>query len=442
MATETISEEDLQRPVSEFVDEDGNWKVEKFASLLPQEIQHKITAHAVDPLATEEDHLFWTPTTDGRFTTKSAYQILHAALASAQQSWWKAIWHLTVPERVRCFIWLLAQGKVSSNEVRAHRRLTQEDSCYRCPSQTESLPHIFRSCPPAAFFWHRVVPSAAQQEFFSLPWEEWLRRNLTSKESSSTGLPWDAFFGISLWCLWKNRNEGVFKGINKTLSAPSLMQSIKIKAGIWIRAWNAPTLLGGRGNLAPNRVLTDIGWQPPPAGWTKVNVDGAAGGSQGLAGAGGVIRDSNSCWQGGFVSNLGSCSATLAELWAIYHGLRLVWNKGYKTIIIESDSQLAIQLVKNRSDPLHPYAALLSTIRRKISLDWVVNLVHTYRKGNRVADWLSKYSLVYPYDMYELEKPPQEALHILQDDQRGITFPRNIVIPSPTSSISEELLFL
>ncbi|CAL1399438.1 unnamed protein product [Linum trigynum] len=186
----------------------------------------------------------------------------------------------------------------------------------------------------------------------------------------------------------------------------------------------------GRTRMAPHCTLSQVGWKPPPAGWRKLNVDGAANGSQCIAGAGGVLRDADSSWIGGFVSSLGLCSATMSELWSIYHGLKLAWKLGCRTLIVESDSQLTIQLVNNRMDPLHPYAAPLAAIRLKNAQDWIVNLVHVYREGNRVADWLSKHSLVYPYGMHELETPPNELLSLLQDDLRGTTFARSIVSPT------------
>ncbi|CAL1403276.1 unnamed protein product [Linum trigynum] len=169
-------------------------------------------------------------------------------------------------------------------------------------------------------------------------------------------------------------------------------------------------------NSPPSRVNVQIGRKEPPAGWWKLNVDGAANQIQGIAGTGGVLRDDNSSWVGGFVTNLGSCHATMAEIWAIYHELWLAWNNGCRTLIVETDSQVAIQLVNHRTDSLHLYDALLTAIRRKISQDWVVNLIHTYREGNRVADWLSKHSLVYLYGMYELETPPEELQPLLHDD--------------------------
>ena len=62
------------------------------------------------------------------------------------------------------------------------------------------------------------------------------------------------------------------------------------------------------------RVEKQIAWQRLVNGWFKLNTDGAARGNPGLATAGGVVRDEFGLWKGGFVLNIGICSAPLAEL--------------------------------------------------------------------------------------------------------------------------------
>ncbi|CAL1393436.1 unnamed protein product [Linum trigynum] len=76
LVTDQIPEADQDLLVEEFVDEDGNWKTEEFEHILPVDIVRKITTRAVDPLSTEEDTLLLQPTPNGRFSTKSAYQLL------------------------------------------------------------------------------------------------------------------------------------------------------------------------------------------------------------------------------------------------------------------------------------------------------------------------------------------------------------------------------
>ncbi|CAL1363580.1 unnamed protein product [Linum trigynum] len=427
VAISPIPEEEMNAMVADYVDEEGTWLTEKFEDFLPESVTHKITARAVDPLTGESDVLFWHPTSDGKFSAKSAYQLTQQPTAGEPNSLWKNIWSLPVPERVRCFLWLVAHEKVSCNVQRVKRKITSSPFCYRCQSQEETSLHIFRDCPPAAFFWARTVPTEKQGDFFSMQLRQWLMENLQTEETPGLETPWKAFFSIAIWSLWKNRNEGVFKGSDKTLSPPSLTQAIKIKANLWHKAWMAPMDVLGRCSAPAHRTLRDIGWIPPPAGWMKMNVDGAANGTQGPAGAGGALRDHLGRWNKGFVVNLGTCSAVQAELWGIYHGLGVAWQAGSRTLIVESDSQLALQLIEKRNDPIHPQAAILTAIRRRLAQDWVVKLVHTYREGNRVADWLSKHSLVYPYGKCVLDLPPQGLNSILSDDTRGQTFPREVV---------------
>ncbi|CAL1393263.1 unnamed protein product [Linum trigynum] len=68
------------------------------------------------------------------------------------------------------------------------------------------------------------------------------------------------------------------------------------------------------------------------------------------------------------------------------YGLDLAWNNGCRTLQVETNSQLAIQLINSENDLIHPYATILSAIRRKFGLDWLVRITHIYREGNRVAD--------------------------------------------------------
>ncbi|KAH1045717.1 hypothetical protein J1N35_036501 [Gossypium stocksii] len=50
-----------------------------------------------------------------------------------------------------------------------------------------------------------------------------------------------------------------------------------------------------------------------------------------------LLRDSYSKWLFGFLRNLGTTSPLLIELWAVFDGLPLSWNKGYRHIVLEID---------------------------------------------------------------------------------------------------------
>ncbi|CAL1397426.1 unnamed protein product [Linum trigynum] len=318
---------------------------------------------------------------------------------------------------------MAALGKLTTNQIRKDRHLTDDSSCPDCSGIPEASVHCLGDCRKARAVWNKILANENERKaaFFNSNYNDWIKANVLDDSSGSWVGPWGSFFSLVMWYLWKCRNDVIFKGIK--LAASSLHHYITAKANDWARTWElarkAMIMVDGG-----HRIETLIGWKKPPAGWHKMNTDGAARNNPGLATTGGVLRDHNGDWLGGFCSKLGTGTPLLAELWGVLQGLEMAWKKGSRFLIMEIDARLAIQLIEQRRDKVHPYATILGAIRRLLAKEWVVCLVQTYREGNRVADWLTKHSLVYPFGIYELEAPPLDLDKICQEDVLGISFPR------------------
>lgn len=122
----------------------------------------------------------------------------------------------------------------------------------------------------------------------------------------------------------------------------------------------------------------------------KLNVDGSSIGNPGPSGFGGLIRNSNGEWLFGFYGSCGFTTNVNAELHAIDHGLRSTWDAGYKDIICESASLLALQLIEGDVPSTHPHAPLISHIKEYRNQSWKLAFTHILREGNTGADWLAK----------------------------------------------------
>jgi hypothetical protein len=72
----------------------------------------------------------------------------------------------------------------------------------------------------------------------------------------------------------------------------------------------------------------------------------------------------------------------VAELSTIWRGLQLVWDLGYKYIIMESDSQTTLDLIANTHQNEFHLHAILLLIRK---LPWMIFFAHTLREGNKCA---------------------------------------------------------
>lgn len=163
-----------------------------------------------------------------------------------------------------------------------------------------------------------------------------------------------------------------------------------------------------------------MAWHPPPDTAVKVNVDGSSFGNPGQSGFGGVIRDSTGTWHLGFSGSCGYTTNLNAELHAIYHGLRLAWNNGFRKVLCESDSMTALDLISSKLDKTHPYFPLVDRIKQFKHHSWELSFHHSLREGNFCADWLAKFGSSMDHGLHTWNHCPTELASTLLADAMGI----------------------
>lgn len=78
------------------------------------------------------------------------------------------------------------------------------------------------------------------------------------------------------------------------------------------------------------------------------------------------------------------------ELWDLLLGLELAWAKGYKKVIIETDSKLAFWLVKRSDSRLGTSNVTIKKCLDLIAREWEVEVSHIHKEMNGVAGGLCK----------------------------------------------------
>ncbi|KAF7841723.1 putative ribonuclease H-like domain-containing protein [Senna tora] len=207
---------------------------------------------------------------------------------------------------------------------------------------------------------------------------DWIRANI-----SNTAKEWNTRFALSVWTIWKQRNEVIFN--NKSRSPVSIKMMTE-------------NYLAGVREVGLIR-LSEIG-------------------------CGGTLRDYNGRWLTGFAKSMGYGSPVLAEAWAIKIGLELARKSSIQNLILESDSLVVINMVKNGVEKDHPLFTIITSIRELAAKDWNVTFSHTLREGNRVANLLANLAHRSPNGLQVWEIPPSICISTLQDDVRGTWLPR------------------
>ncbi|CAN1164267.1 Putative ribonuclease H protein At1g65750 [Linum perenne] len=323
-----------------------------------------------------EDLWVWGGEADGRFSIKSAYNLIYSHPGALNPQSWKTIWSWKGPNRTRLFLWLAIQEKLLTNSERLKRQMTPLGTC---------------------------------------GFVDWLCRGLQSKD----GL----LFRITCWQIWRARNERIFS------NASALAPSVAFRAANWSRtvvstSQKNSNLLG----VSRARQMVDVAWDPGPEDWVTCNSDGSADPATGKAAAGGLVRDANGKCLLAFTMNTGNCSVTRAELRGAVEGLRRSWNAGFRKVILQLDSRAAIAILTSGKDPgplLSPETADFKDLQ---SRNWELVIKHVYREGNRAADFLASIGYDYPFGSHSVSSLNCNLGYFLRLDCSGISEQRSILI--------------
>ena len=108
-------------------------------------------------------------------------------------------------------------------------------------------------------------------------------------------------------------------------------------------------------------------------------------------------------------------------------GLNLAWEQGYRRIIVEFDLRALVELLQVGETTNSRICTLYTQCQRLLAREWNVQIKHTYREGNKYADWLASYSITQRSGLYILQDPLIGLHSYLLPDVIGIITPR--VIP-------------
>ncbi|KAJ8768128.1 hypothetical protein K2173_021068 [Erythroxylum novogranatense] len=329
------------------------------------------------PMELAETLVLWVKVLQDKYVRSQP--LLTIKLPSNASSCWKAI-HRAIPFLKDGFAWRVGDGRTIS---------------FWFDRWVGEAP--LQHCLWAKSFWHQILGNTPGC-FFSSSIDDWLNMHIFDPSLPSTYV---LNIVTGAWVVWCARNKDVLQ--HEAIPTFAQRQWHKMLITDCSLAFSHPTFLRHTTNLW-------ISWHCPPLGFVKLNVDGSALGNPGDARFGGLIRDAYGRWLIGFSGYIGHASILVAELQALRHGLTLAWDRGYRRIVVESDSQDVVTLVLTSCPHSHPMFLLVEDIRTLLARDWCCSLQHIFREANHCADFLAK------------QAPGLRLL--LQDDQRSVAFLR------------------
>ena len=100
-----------------------------------------------------EDKMVWALTSNGKFSVRSAYHLAMEMAAKGEngsvsdgsqlRKFWKWLWRLNIPHKVRHFAWRACKDILSTKENLMHQKVLLEGTCITCRLEVESSAHLF-----------------------------------------------------------------------------------------------------------------------------------------------------------------------------------------------------------------------------------------------------------------------------------------------------------
>ncbi|KAL5545769.1 hypothetical protein UlMin_005456 [Ulmus minor] len=197
------------------------------------------------------------------------------------QQWWKILWGLKLPPKVKTFCWKLCKGWLPTSLALSWQGMKIDKLCFRCKSHTKSIFHALWKCSLVKDIWTRC----GFRHLIDQNWEYdiigflWRMHNLLSPKEFQ-------LFIIVSWQAWTARNNHFY---NNSCPSPERVVDDAIK---WLDDFIS--VIDLKPKNGPNR-STDTRWKPPDRGKFLVNVDAATNIRSGTRGLGVIIRNSVEC---------------------------------------------------------------------------------------------------------------------------------------------------
>lgn len=123
------------------------------------------------------------------------------------RSLWTKIWSLSVPPKIRTFLWSICQNAIPTRENLHKKKISPDPLCQMCHTEIETTEHVFLLCRWTKEIWrdNRIQSMTQMKQIRRI--DQWMMTEFTSRRTS----PEREFIAWVLWQIWKARNARIFR---------------------------------------------------------------------------------------------------------------------------------------------------------------------------------------------------------------------------------------
>jgi ribonuclease HI len=365
------------------------------------------------------DYMAWNFTKNGCFTVKSAYHLKmslermktgqpESSSSVNKHRGFMALWDTCAPPKAKIHMWRLIKNGLAVGYELHRRRIKPGVFCVAC-GREETIYHRFWACQHSVRFWQLLhsekgvsvaIPPSMIGSQSALA--RWLLDWFAGASDSEREAMIQATYG-----LWLARNEA--RDGRRIAPPHEIMHSVDT----YMQEWRAVHAVVPR--MTATRELQR--WEPPDAGWIKVNSDGAVSKHGDKGGGGAVLRDQNGAFRAAVCHHFPNIvDPEAAEILACRRGLEVAASLNVSRVHVELDSQGVVQMLKQPTRNLSAVGPWVHEVKVLLALfdDFKISWVR--RSANVAAHKLAKVGVGDEICNVWLGVPPDFVLDVISDD--------------------------
>ncbi|XP_057438408.1 uncharacterized protein LOC130730413 [Lotus japonicus] len=332
------------------------------------------------------DVLFWPHTSDGGYTTKSAYGFIRQrrireepSSSLGQQShasFWKALWSVEALPRCKEMAWRVAKKIISVRHALRIRGMQVEEECPFCCASPETVVHVLFMCLIVSRWWF-ASPMCVRFRHGEEPMD-FLQQFFEHHDDELGGLCLRF-----LYVLWELRSDVIYQ------------QKLPDFSGIMARFSSLISPVEDMAlDRAPveQRILARASWTKPHGDIIKINFD-ASWVLQAVTSLGFIARNNAAEVMAATVASpVDAPSPVIAEALAFRWSLSLAKDLGFREVCLETDCLYLFETWQKSKRGDSYLFSILNDCRDLVSSFSHFILSFVRRTDNSVADHLAKNS--------------------------------------------------
>lgn len=327
---------------------------------------------------------YWPFTPTRVYSVKSGYwfltqtQSMESAVDQVEvRNIWRKVWGLFVPNKFRNFLWRAINNSIPSKVNVIRCKVIYEDVCDHCKAGSEDVIDALWVCTHLASVWES---HASKLEFSSqYPLLEFQRTDEVCDYGGER-----QFFATTIRIIWYRCNS--LRIGSKPFTVGQIVPDVFVAQASFFKA-----IPPKPPDIFP-RVPQSVIWKPTPSTFFKVNYDGAVFRYENPADIGVVIMDANGLFVASMAEKIYLPSmVTFVEALATIKALSLAHDIGLSAIVLEGDSEVIINALKNYAPPLTAYGHLIGEAQSLTQTFAAIDFLHIRCQGNSVTHNIARH---------------------------------------------------